>query len=97
MFDNFDRIYCSVSGGKDSTVMFHLVMDEAIKRKREVGLLFNNYRHEPLVFWSSMYYWNRSMMSILKLEMMLKEPLMPPFCGNTVSNQKKSIPIKFRG
>lgn len=40
VFDNFERIYCSVSGGKDSTVMFHLVMDEAIKRKRKAGLLF---------------------------------------------------------
>lgn len=39
-FDKFDRIYLSFSGGKDSTVMFHLVMDEAIKRGRKIGLLF---------------------------------------------------------
>lgn len=38
-FDNFPRIYVSFSGGKDSTVMLHLVMDEAIKRKRKVGVL----------------------------------------------------------
>jgi predicted phosphoadenosine phosphosulfate sulfurtransferase len=38
-FDNFDKIYLSFSGGKDSTVMLHMVMDEAIKRKREIGLL----------------------------------------------------------
>ncbi len=38
-FDNFDRIYVSFSGGKDSSVMFHLVMDEAIARKRKVGVL----------------------------------------------------------
>lgn len=38
-FDNFERIYISFSGGKDSTVMVHLVMDEAIKRGRKVGLL----------------------------------------------------------
>ena len=38
-FDNFDRIYISFSGGKDSSVMFHLVMEEAIKRKRIVGVL----------------------------------------------------------
>jgi predicted phosphoadenosine phosphosulfate sulfurtransferase len=39
-FDNFDKIYVSFSGGKDSTVMLHLVMEEAIKRKRKVGLFF---------------------------------------------------------
>lgn len=38
-FDNFEKIYISFSGGKDSTVMLHLVMDEAIKRNRKVGLL----------------------------------------------------------
>lgn len=38
-FDNFEKIYISFSGGKDSTTMFHLVMDEAIKRKRKVGVL----------------------------------------------------------
>lgn len=39
-FDNFKKIYLSFSGGKDSTVMFHLVMDEAIKRRRKIGILF---------------------------------------------------------
>lgn len=39
VFDNFPRIYVSFSGGKDSTVMLHLVMDEAIKRNRKVGVL----------------------------------------------------------
>jgi predicted phosphoadenosine phosphosulfate sulfurtransferase len=39
-FDHFSRIYISFSGGKDSTVMLHLVMDEAIKRGRKVGVLF---------------------------------------------------------
>lgn len=38
-FDNFERIYLSFSGGKDSTVMLHLVMEEAIRRNREIGLL----------------------------------------------------------
>lgn len=40
VFDTFTKIYVSFSGGKDSTVMLHLVMDEAIKRNRKVGLLF---------------------------------------------------------
>ena len=39
-FDNFDKICVSFSGGKDSTVMTHLVMEEAIKRNRKVALLF---------------------------------------------------------
>ena len=40
VFDSFPKIYVSFSGGKDSTVMLHLVMAEAIKRKRKVGVLF---------------------------------------------------------
>jgi predicted phosphoadenosine phosphosulfate sulfurtransferase len=38
-FDNFEKIYLSFSAGKDSTVMLHIVMDEAIKRNRKIGLL----------------------------------------------------------
>lgn len=38
-FDHFEAIYISFSAGKDSSVMFHLVMDEAIKRGRKVGVL----------------------------------------------------------
>jgi predicted phosphoadenosine phosphosulfate sulfurtransferase len=40
VFDSFPRVYVSFSGGKDSTVMLHMVMDEAIKRRRVVGVLF---------------------------------------------------------
>jgi predicted phosphoadenosine phosphosulfate sulfurtransferase len=39
VFDNFDRIYISFSGGKDSSVMSHLVLAEAKKRNRKVGFL----------------------------------------------------------
>lgn len=39
-FDNFNKIILSFSGGKDSTVMLHLVMDEAIKRKRKIAVMF---------------------------------------------------------
>ena len=39
IFDDFEKIYISFSGGKDSTVMLHLVMSEAIKRNRRVGVL----------------------------------------------------------
>lgn len=38
-FDEFEKVYVSFSGGKDSTTMLHLVMDEAIPRGRRVGLL----------------------------------------------------------
>ena len=34
-FNNFPRIYVSFSGGKDSTVMLHLVMDEAIRARKK--------------------------------------------------------------
>jgi len=40
IFDSFPKIYVSFSGGKDSSVMLHLVMDEAKKRNRMVGVLF---------------------------------------------------------
>jgi len=40
VFDKFSKIYLSFSGGKDSTVMLHLVMDEAIKRNKKIGVLF---------------------------------------------------------
>lgn len=39
VFDDFERIYISFSGGKDSTVMMHLVMHEAKKRNVKVGVL----------------------------------------------------------
>lgn len=40
IFDNVPRIYMSFSGGKDSTCMMHLVMEEAKRRNRSVGVLF---------------------------------------------------------
>lgn len=38
-FDNFAKVYVSFSAGKDSTVMLHLVAEEARKRNRRFGLL----------------------------------------------------------
>jgi predicted phosphoadenosine phosphosulfate sulfurtransferase len=40
VFDDFPRVYVSFSGGKDSTVMLHLVAEEARRRGRRFGLLF---------------------------------------------------------
>jgi len=39
-FDQFTKVYLSFSGGKDSTVMLHLVAAEARKRGRRFALLF---------------------------------------------------------
>jgi predicted phosphoadenosine phosphosulfate sulfurtransferase len=38
-FDNFDKVAVSFSGGKDSTVMLHLVADEAEKRKQPFAVM----------------------------------------------------------
>jgi predicted phosphoadenosine phosphosulfate sulfurtransferase len=38
-FDNFEKVYVSFSAGKDSTVMLHIVADEAKKRNVKFGLL----------------------------------------------------------
>jgi predicted phosphoadenosine phosphosulfate sulfurtransferase len=40
VFDNFETVHVSVSGGKDSTVLAHLALMEARKRGRKVGMFF---------------------------------------------------------
>lgn len=40
VFDTFPRIYVSFSGGKDSSALLHLTIEEAKKRSRKVGVLF---------------------------------------------------------
>lgn len=40
VFENFELIYLAFSGGKDSTVLFHLVMEEAIKRNVKIGVMY---------------------------------------------------------
>mgnify|MGYP001613098961 CR=1 FL=1 len=40
IFDSFERIYVAFSGGKDSSVLLHLVMEEAMKRDRRVAVMF---------------------------------------------------------
>lgn len=39
-FSSVERVYTAFSGGKDSSVMLHLVMEEAIKMERKVGVMF---------------------------------------------------------
>lgn len=38
-FDAVEKVYVAFSGGKDSSVMLHLVMDEAIRRGKKVAVL----------------------------------------------------------
>lgn len=46
LFDNFDNISLSFSGGKDSTVLFHLINEEAKKRNRKFILYFQDQEAE---------------------------------------------------
>lgn len=40
VFDHFETINVSISGGKDSTVLAHLTLQEAQRRNRRVGIFF---------------------------------------------------------
>lgn len=40
IFDAFENIHVSISGGKDSTVLAHLTLEEAKRRGRRVGIFF---------------------------------------------------------
>jgi predicted phosphoadenosine phosphosulfate sulfurtransferase len=46
LFDNYDNISLSFSGGKDSTVLFHLLNEEAKKRNRKFILYFQDQEAE---------------------------------------------------
>ncbi|HII2567462.1 TPA: phosphoadenosine phosphosulfate reductase family protein, partial [Escherichia coli] len=40
LFDTFSSVCLSFSGGKDSTILFHLVADVARRNKRHFSVLF---------------------------------------------------------
>lgn len=46
LFDNYDHIQLAFSGGKDSTVLFHLINEEAKKRNRKFILYFQDQEAE---------------------------------------------------
>lgn len=46
LFDNYENVQLAFSGGKDSTVLFHLVNAEAIKRNRKFILYFQDQEAE---------------------------------------------------
>jgi len=50
LFDNYETINVSVSGGKDSTVLAHLALSEAHRRGRRIGVF---YLDEEVVYQSS--------------------------------------------
>lgn len=57
LFENYDNIQLSFSGGKDSTVLFHLLNEEAKKRDRKFILYFQDQEAEysatiDLVAWA---------------------------------------------
>jgi predicted phosphoadenosine phosphosulfate sulfurtransferase len=46
LFDHYDNIQLSFSGGKDSTALFHLINEEATKRDRKFTLYFQDQEAE---------------------------------------------------
>lgn len=60
VFDRFDRVTVAFSGGKDSTVLLHLAMEEARRLGRRVGLMF--------VDWEAQY-----QMTIQHVETLIEE------------------------
>ena len=46
LFDNYDHLQLAFSGGKDSTVLFHLINEEAKKRDRKFILYFQDQEAE---------------------------------------------------
>ena len=50
VFDHYENIIVSISGGKDSTVLAHLALMEAKKRDRRIGVYFLD---EEVVYQSS--------------------------------------------
>lgn len=46
IFDNFETINVSISSGKDSTVLYHLALQEAIKRNRKIIVFFQDQEAE---------------------------------------------------
>lgn len=57
LFDHYDHIQLSFSGGKDSTVLFHLLNEEAKKRERTFILYFQDQEAEyqatiDIVIWA---------------------------------------------
>ena len=82
IFDGFRKIYVSFSGGKDSSVMLHMVMKEAIKRDRKVGVLIIDLEAQYADTISHIH----SMVDMYKEHMDLYWVCLPLSLRNAVSN-----------
>lgn len=47
-FDDFERVYVAFSGGKDSSVLMHLTMTEAARRRRQVAVFYIDFEAQYL-------------------------------------------------
>ena len=67
-FDDFERIVCTFSGGKDSLVTLHLVLTEAERRNRKVACVFLDQEAE----WSA---------TIVEVKRWMQHPSVIPYWG----------------
>jgi len=82
VFDDFDKIYVSFSGGKDSSVMLHIVMEEAIKRNKKVGVLIIDLEAQYMDTIKHLY----QMVELYKSNIDLHWVCVPLLLRNAVSN-----------
>lgn len=66
VFDRFERVDVSVSGGKDSTVLFHLAQQEAVRRGRTIRVFFLDQEAEY-------------QSTIDQVDWMMRQPAVEPF------------------
>lgn len=85
-FDNFEKILLSFSGGKDSSVMFHLVMDEAIQRNRKIGVMLIDFEAQYIATSNHA----REMFELYKDHIELHWICLPMKLRNAVSNYQPS-------
>lgn len=80
--DHTERAYVAFSGGKDSSVMLHLVMEEAIKRGQKVGVMYIDFEAQYADTISHM----REMMDTYKDHMEMHWICIPMLLRNAVTN-----------
>lgn len=81
-FDTVERVYVAFSGGKDSSVMLHLVMEEAIKRNQKVGVMFIDFEAQYAATIEHVH----EMMALYKDHMDMHWVCIPMLLRNAVTN-----------